>query len=304
MRSLAELDRLLAMMEVTVEHAERHCIGPRVEQEPPRAGVVLACYVTAGRTGLVTTRRRPRSCDAGAMIIVPAGLESAFVADPDGAPGQLVISRVGVCVSGAGLLDRVRVPIVADLSASPVVSLAIDELLRLSGEDAQRLGSFALSNSLMKICILAVLRDFFGRPGIDLKIVSALADPRLAAVIAAVLERPHGAHSLASMADDAGLSRSTFSRLFAEAMGQSPMEFVAKTRLYYAAELLRTSKAPIKAVAMQVGFSSRSHFSRAFREAYGTDPTSYRRERTGMSPAPVAQDLREIDRQNARNGNF
>ena len=66
-------------------------------------------------------------------------------------------------------------------------------------------------------------------------------------------------------------------------MGQSPTEFVAKTRLYYAAELLRTSGAPIKSVAVSVGFSSRSHFSHAFRAAYGIDPTAYRQGQSRRS---------------------
>ena len=60
------------------------------------------------------------------------------------------------------------------------------------------------------------------------------------------------------------------------------MEFVAKTRLHHAAELLRGTDLPVKAIAASIGFASRSHFSRAFRAAYGRDPRAYRR----LSPAP------------------
>jgi transcriptional regulator GlxA family with amidase domain len=57
----------------------------------------------------------------------------------------------------------------------------------------------------------------------------------------------------------------------------SPMEFVAKTRLHHAAEMLRSTNMPVKVIAASIGFSSRSHFSRAFRDGYGADPSSYRR---------------------------
>lgn len=60
----------------------------------------------------------------------------------------------------------------------------------------------------------------------------------------------------------------------------SPMEFVDKTRLHHAAELLRSTNVPIKVIAGSIGFASRSHFSRAFRDAYSTDPSTFRRALT------------------------
>jgi AraC-like DNA-binding protein len=230
----------------------------------------------------------------GAMTLIPAGMASSFRAGPGDEGCTLVIGQAEVRLSAFGLLKRVKAPIFADLAHSPLVALCMSELVKLSLDDPVALGAGAMANSLMKFCILSLFQDFFGRPGIDLKIISALADPRLAPVIAAVLEQPQAAHTLPAMAAMAGLGRSTFARLFAEAMGQPPTEFVAKTRLYYAAELLRTGNAPVKAVAMSVGFSSRSHFSRAFREAYGADPTAYRQQQTGDPQTPVPQDLKRI----------
>lgn len=300
-RSGTELNRLLAMMDVAVRHLDRRRLDGIIEQAAAMPGCVGFAYVSSGRAGLTSPDRHARRCDAGTMILIPAGLNMSFAAEPDGEAAELVIGVAEVRLSGAGLLDRIKVPIFAALGDSALVRHSVEALAGLGSGDRSAVGAGPLADSLMKTCILTVLMDFFGRPGIDLKIIGALADPRLATVIASVLERPQEPHSLASMAERAGLSRSAFSRLFAEAMGQPPTEFVGKTRLYYAAEILRSSAAPIKTVAGSVGFSSRSHFSRAFREAYGVDPTAYRQAQAIDRAPPVRQDLKEIGTIAARN---
>ena len=72
------------------------------------------------------------------------------------------------------------------------------------------------------------------------------------------------------------MSRSGFSKTFAETFGETPMDFVLRTRLHCAAKLLRISELPVKSIAASAGFASRSHFSRAFKAAYGADPSAYR----------------------------
>jgi AraC-like DNA-binding protein len=283
------------MMEVAVADLGWRAIEGPIDRPGCAPGCATIAYVTHGPVEVGFSGRAGRLCGPGMMVMIPSGLAACFATGDSGEPTGLLIGEVRVQLSGAGLLDRIRAPIFADLSESAVVAACIDELIRMQEQEPRPLGADALANSLMKTCILTLLQDFFGRPGIDLKIVGALADPRLAAVIAAVLERPQGDHSLVRMAERAGLSRPTFTRLFAAAMGQSPIEFVTKTRLYYAAELLRTSLAPVKSVAASVGFSSRSHFSRAFSLAYGLDPTGYRQAHGGERVEPVAQSLKRIE---------
>jgi transcriptional regulator GlxA family with amidase domain len=72
------------------------------------------------------------------------------------------------------------------------------------------------------------------------------------------------------------MSESRFTALFAGSYGKTPMKFVQGIRLRDAADLLRTSDLPLKAIAARVGYSSRSHLSRVFQTQFGTDPTSYR----------------------------
>jgi len=79
-----------------------------------------------------------------------------------------------------------------------------------------------------------------------------------------------------TLADAAGMSRSSFVRHFKRIMRTGPADYVRTVRLEEARAMLDTTDLPIKTIASRAGFPSRSHFSRAFRQAFGRDPTSYR----------------------------
>ncbi|HTU13070.1 MAG TPA: AraC family transcriptional regulator [Allosphingosinicella sp.] len=290
MKSLPELDRLLMLMEVSVESFAYWGDGAALP-----AGVspdsLLVGYVVSGCVRTELSGREDRWCPAGTLMLIPPGLSPSFTRGYNRSAPKLALGMVRARVSGVGLLAGAQAPLIAELPKIGFVRQNALALIRCRQHEF--LGVQALADSLMKTCILALLQDFFMRPGIDQKIISALADPRLSRAVAAVLESPASAHTLASMAGLAGLGRSAFSRLFCEALGQSPKKFLARVRLHQAAEILRSSKAPVKAIAATVGFASRSHFSQAFQDAYGVDPTSYRKSlETALVPVP--QDLAQI----------
>ncbi|WP_353204497.1 AraC family transcriptional regulator [Sphingomonas sp.] len=135
------------------------------------------------------------------------------------------------------------------------------------------------------MCLVIVLRRHFARAGYGSGVLGTLRDPRLGKAITAVLDKPAALHSVASLASIAGMSRSAFAREFSNTLSMSPMAFVAKTRLHHAAELLRSTKLPVKVIAASIGFASRSHFSRAFAAAYGADPSRFRNNGANIAPA-------------------
>jgi AraC-like DNA-binding protein len=81
---------------------------------------------------------------------------------------------------------------------------------------------------------------------------------------------------LLTLADVAGVSPFHLSRLFKEAWGYSPHQYLLRTRLDHAATLLRDTRAPILDVALGVGFQDATHFARLFRRHTGLTPTAYR----------------------------
>jgi AraC-like DNA-binding protein len=206
------------------------------------------------------------------------GVDGVQGFDAAGEGGLLVVcGTITATVGGRfGLFDHLTGPVVADIRAEPAMHAAFDQLLRELGMPG--VGSRALSEALMKQCLVLLMRNLLARGGAETALFSAIADPRLARTVSAVLADPGAPHTVQSLAVEAGMSRSVFAERFVAAYGESPFGFVQSARLDHAARLLRISDLPVKSVASVVGYASRSHFSRAFRSAYGKDPTKYRSE--------------------------
>jgi AraC-like DNA-binding protein len=76
------------------------------------------------------------------------------------------------------------------------------------------------------------------------------------------------------------MSRRGLHQLFARQTGLTPIEYVIRTRLNKAAELLHTTGRTIDQIAGETGFCDRSHFTRLFARHMGRGPAAYRREVT------------------------
>ena len=96
--------------------------------------------------------------------------------------------------------------------------------------------------------------------------------------IAANLEAQLNVETLAKVA---GLSRSHFTRSFAEMTGLPPAEYVLQERMKLAAKLLFANReVPVKQVAALSGIPDNNYFAKVFRRTYGISPTEFRT--TGM----------------------
>jgi AraC-like DNA-binding protein len=150
-------------------------------------------------------------------------------------------------------------------------------------------GSQALANTLMKACLVELLRhdlDRLHHPGSS---PSILLKPGVGRSVIAIFSQPAATHSVASLARIACMSRSAFAKAFVETTGATPIEFVTRARLAKARDLIAATGGSIASIATAVGFASRSHFSSRFRQRYGEDPTAYRK-RTRREAEPTSGD--------------
>ena len=73
-----------------------------------------------------------------------------------------------------------------------------------------------------------------------------------------------------------GIGRTNFYRKVREVMGMSPNDYLRKCRMERAAELLRSTDAPVSEVCAQVGMPDAQYFSRVFKAYFGASPSVYR----------------------------
>lgn len=82
--------------------------------------------------------------------------------------------------------------------------------------------------------------------------------------------------SVEGIAKSCGLNRSYFGRIFKDAIGKSPKEFIMDYRMVKATELLKLTDLTIGDIGNAVGYPNQLHFSRAFKHTYGMSPREWR----------------------------
>lgn len=87
--------------------------------------------------------------------------------------------------------------------------------------------------------------------------------------------------ALRELASFAGVGTRQLSRLFREAFGITPHQYLLGQRLEEAARCLANGGREIAEIALSLGFSSQSHFSAAFRKRFGQTPRQYAVENRG-----------------------
>jgi transcriptional regulator GlxA family with amidase domain len=141
----------------------------------------------------------------------------------------------------------------------------------------QRPARAVVLSRLLEVMLIEALR---GAAGTDASpgLVRGLADSRLAAAIRKMHEDPTRAWTVAELAKEAALSRSTFFERFNRTVGLAPMEYLLTWRMALAKSLLRRNECRVAEIAQRVGYGSASTFSVAFTRHVGRPPTHYARE--------------------------
>ncbi|BCG01641.1 transcriptional regulator (plasmid) [Paraburkholderia sp. PGU19] len=82
--------------------------------------------------------------------------------------------------------------------------------------------------------------------------------------------------SIEQLADAVGVSRRTFSRIFAKHANMTPSAFVEQMRVDFSRKLLEETDLPLKTVAFRCGFHSASQMRAIFTRRLDTTPREYR----------------------------
>lgn len=208
------------------------------------------------------------------------------------------IARIGTLdevhiVAGRMSLDPVlatfltsALPELTVFRAASAAAISVQWLLqRISLElgNATTAGS-AIADRMVEIVFIELLRASILELGGKSGWMAALADRRLARVLAAMHADPSRNWTLAQLAAEAHMSRSAFAEAFRSTVGMAPLQYLTRWRLYRAGHALRKQGVSISAAAVSAGYESDSAFVSAFKRLFGTTPARHAAARSGMAP--------------------
>jgi AraC-like DNA-binding protein len=273
---------------------------------PPLKGCLMFHVVTSGRCRLKVEGDEHRLLNPGDFVLVPqgeghrlAGEARAPAARLFDLPRERVSERYEILrhggggaatsvICGAVLFDH---PAAKQLIALLPKVIAIDALsssqsdwiqstVRVMGAEASELrpGGETVITRLADILVIQAIRTWLSRdPAAQSGWLGALQDRQIGRAVALIHRDPSRAWTVASLADEAAMSRSAFAARFSALVGEPVMHYVARWRMHVATTWLREDAATIADVASRLGYQSEAAFGRAFKRFIGVPPGSVRR---------------------------
>ena len=290
----ADLENLMRMLDVNVVRLTECLISPGWRLSFPAEDMTGLHYNLAGHGRILVGDAPPIDLAPHTLVIVPPRKSFRFDVVPDdaktpslktldGAPpsdrSPQALTRI---VAGAGAPEITvisgffRASYAASIELFSTLLSPIVEQFRSSDElgnklksvvaelSAQQVGMDVMTTTLIKQVLILLLRRSIGSPDMTSERFSVLADIRVMRAFSDMIARPGEAHSVLTLSEKAGLSRSVFMMRFARAIGCSPMAALRELRMKRAANLLATNVLSIERVARDVGYDNRSSFARAF----------------------------------------
>lgn len=131
-------------------------------------------------------------------------------------------------------------------------------------------------DSLATALIVQLLRNFSAPESQVVPCEGGLSDRQMLQVADYVNEHLAQEIKISELAQLTRMSHFHFSRLFKQALGISPHQYVIEQRVEKAKQLLKQSQLAIMEIAMLCGFSSHSHLGKCFRQYTRMSPKQYR----------------------------
>lgn len=101
-------------------------------------------------------------------------------------------------------------------------------------------------------------------------------DPEVGRTLALMHRNPSHPWTLATLAREAGISRSVLAERFRHYLDEPPMSYLTRWRLQLARQMLASTAHSVAQVAADVGYESEAAFNRAFKRAFGCPPARFR----------------------------
>jgi AraC-like DNA-binding protein len=253
------------------------------------------CAIVEGVCVIAVKGRAPVTLRAGDFILIPDLHGFTMTGEVPTArrvpgqpleigPGRVRLGPTDAPVDMRALVGHCRF----EAPASGLLVSLLPELIHVSGHDrlmalvpviheetrANRPGRDLILERLLEVLLIEALRS---APAVDMSpgLLRGLSDPQLAAALQRIHSDSGGGIFVATLAKDAGMSRSGFFEKFRKEVGRAPMEYVTDWRMAIAKTLLRHGRLTNTEIALRVGYGSASAFGLAFVRHEGISPGAF-----------------------------
>ena len=146
-------------------------------------------------------------------------------------------------------------------------------------------GKQTVLDRLLDVLVVLGLRAGLTRSDTAPRWFRAASDPRLSPALQAVHASAGKPWTVDDLARLCSMSRATFARVFHQALGQPPMQYLTDWRMTLARDLLLARETTMEEIAVQVGYASVYAFATAFRRHHGEPPRRWQQRQAAAAAA-------------------
>lgn len=141
-------------------------------------------------------------------------------------------------------------------------------------------GGGAVLAKLSEVLFIETLRRYISSLRPEQKgWLAGARDPEVGRALALIHRNLTHRWTLATLARQAGVSRSVLADRFRHYLDEPPMSYLTRWRLQVAQQMLTSTSYSVAQVAAEVGYESEAAFNRAFKRVFGSPPARFRNKR-------------------------
>ena len=164
-------------------------------------------------------------------------------------------------------------------SATRAREVWLDEVLRLLTRHMfdQSADLTSTVTRLSEVFFIELIRLGVGQTPRMQSILAAFTDKQIGRALELMHNEAGRPWTVATLAREVGMSRSSFADRFSELIGSGPMSYLSEWRLQKALSLLEDERCSVQQAAAGTGYLSAAAFTRAFTARFGYSPREFRR---------------------------
>jgi len=173
----------------------------------------------------------------------------------------------------------------------------LEDTLRYSVDQAGASGPgcAAVIAKLSEALFVETLRRYIARlPKSQTGWLAGVRDPQVGKALALLHRQPAFPWTIASLANEVGVSRSVLAERFKHYLSETPIGYLTRWRLQLAAQLLTSTSKSVAEVAGDVGYESEPSFNRAFKREFSLPPARFRTQARPPSRSASATNQRPV----------